>query len=153
MRIKELSKSALAVFRVLTADIHKVGDHVKIDNTNGGFMPVVVEGVGTTPAGCIIVSVAHYYEQNGDLMADPEVTFCVTRDNYVFPMSHRQDGLGVDREYVRFEDGHVYANLKMQNDLAVFCNQWMRNIKEQQFGGKLSKVASANAATQEAFRF
>ena len=38
-------------------------------------MPVSVEVVGTRPQGALIVSIAHYYEQNGDLMADPEATF------------------------------------------------------------------------------
>src|SRR4051812_3886346 len=40
-----------------------------------GFMPLVVEAAGTGPRGGTLVSVAHYYEQNGDLMADPEVLF------------------------------------------------------------------------------
>jgi hypothetical protein len=103
MRIKELSSPALATFRVLTADIHAVGDHARFDNANGGYMPVVVEGVGQTPNGALIISIAHYYEQNGDLMADPEVTFCVTNDSYVFPVSFKQASVGIDREYVRWE--------------------------------------------------
>lgn len=41
------------------------GGHVKVDN-RPGFMPVVVEHVGDR-----VLSVAHYYEQCGDLMADP----------------------------------------------------------------------------------
>jgi len=102
-------------------------------------MPVCVDAVGTTPQGALIVSVAHYYEQNGDLMADPEVTFVVTRDDYVFPISFRQDSLGIDRQYGRWEGAKVYWNLRMQNDLAGFCNQWMQNIKEQQYEGKLPK--------------
>jgi hypothetical protein len=142
MRIKELSKQALTVFHVLTADIHAVGNHVRFDN--GSFMPVAVECVSTTPTGCLIVSIAHYYEQNGDLMVDPEVTFCVTKnDDYVFPTSYRQDGLGVDRECVWWEKEKVFCNFRMQNDLAGFCATWMRNIKQQQFNGKLPKLVTA----------
>jgi hypothetical protein len=139
--IQPLSKSAVAVFHAITDGIKQVGDHRKINNNGEGssIMAVCVEAVGTTPQGALIVSIAHYYEQNGDLMADPEITFVVGRDDYVFPVSYKQDGLGIDREYVRWEDGKVFWNLKAQNDLAGFCTTWMRNIKDQQFGGKLPK--------------
>ena len=138
--IKPLGNRALPVFRAITDGIAKVGDHRKIDETDGAFMPVCVEGVGTTPQGGLIVSIAHYYEQNGDLMADPEILFVVARDEYVFPISYRQDGLGINREYVRWEGEKVFWNLKAQNDLATFCNTWMKNIKDQQFDGRLPRV-------------
>jgi hypothetical protein len=108
-------------------------------------MPACVEAVGKTPQGALIISVAHYYEQNGDLMADPEVTFVVARDDYVFPISYKQDGLGIDRQYVRWEGEQVFWNLAAQNDLAGFCTSWMRNIKDQQFGGRLPKLAEVTA--------
>ena len=138
--IKALSRRAVAVFRVLTEDVTKVGDHRKVE-LNDQYMSVCVEAVGTTPQGAIIVSLAHYFEQNSDLMADPEVTFVVARDDYVFPISFRQDNLGVDRQYVRWEGDKVFWNLPMQNDLATFCNTWMENIRRQQYGGKLPQKA------------
>ena len=138
--IKPLSRRALAVFRVLTEGITKVSDHRKVQR-NEHLMPVSVEAVGTTPQGALIVSLAHYHEQNGDLMADPEVTFVVAREEYVFPISFRQDSLGIDRQYVRWKGEKVYWNLPMQNDLATFCNQWLGNIKHQQYSGKLPQEA------------
>lgn len=107
------------------------------------YQPLVIERHGE------LISVAHYYEQNGDLMADPEVTFVVARNNYVFPISFRQDNLGIDRVYVRWEDGKIYWNLEMQNDLASFCDEWMENIKQQQYGGRLPEKSrpSADSAT------
>ncbi len=138
--IKPLSQKALAVFRVLTEGLTKVGDHRKVQQSRE-FMPVSVEVVGTRPQGALIVSIAHYYEQNGDLMADPEVTFVVVRDDYVYPITFRQDNLGINREYVRWEGEREYCNLGMQNDLASFGNQWMENIKQQQYCGRLPKSA------------
>jgi hypothetical protein len=79
--------------------------------------------------------VAHYYEQNGDLMADPEMTFLVSAvDGRVYPLSYRQDGLGIYRESVKFNeagqiDGHYPRE---QRDEATFSGQWMKNIKFQQ---------------------
>ena len=142
LAIKPLSPKALAVFHVLTEGCTKVGDHRKVQQSPE-FMPVSVEAVATTPQGALIISVAHYYEQNGDLMADPEVTFVVARGEHVFPITFRQDNLGVNREYVRWEGGKVYWNLAMQNDLAAFCNQWMENIRDQQYGGQLPAKAES----------
>jgi hypothetical protein len=40
-----------------------------------GFMRLVIEHIGHGPSGGELVSVAHYGEQNGDLMRDPEIVF------------------------------------------------------------------------------
>src|SRR5690349_5579060 len=47
--------------------------HVRLECK--GFMPLVVEAIGPGPRGLPMVSVAHYYEQNGDLMKDPDMVF------------------------------------------------------------------------------
>ena len=143
--IQPLSKSALAVFHVLTDGIKEPGDHREINNNgpDSAIMAVIVEAGGHAPHGELIVSVAHYYKQNGDLMADPEVTFVVVRDDFVYPISYKQAGLGIDREYIRWEGDRMLGNLRMQNDLARFCTTWMRNIKDQQYRGRLPKIAAA----------
>jgi hypothetical protein len=107
----------------------RVGDHRKHDN-NSAFMAVCVEIVGQTDRG-LLISVAHYYAQNGDMMRDPDVVFLV--DEHAYPISYRQDGLGVNREAACIEDGVWKVYPKMQADICRFCNQWMRNIKAQQF--------------------
>lgn len=139
--MKHLNKEATAVFRHLIAGFTlKPGeDHRRIDNTNGAFMAVVVETVEVAPTGAPIVSVAHYYEQNGDLMADPEMTFLLANDR-VFPMSYRLDGLGVNRVAFEYLDKNRWRlNAREQAGETLFANQWMRNIKHQQFGGRLPK--------------
>lgn len=43
---------------------------------NPPYMALVIEAVpGRGPLGCPALSVAHYGEQNGDLMRDPEMCF------------------------------------------------------------------------------
>ena len=44
-------------------------EHFYLKVENDPYLPLVIEAWG----GC--VSVAHYYEQNGDLMRDPEIVF------------------------------------------------------------------------------
>ena len=73
--IKPVSASAKKVIQQLEAMM--IDGYVKIDNARGIFMPVIVEQVGRNQ-----ISIAHYYEQNGDLMADPEIVFLKKEYSY-----------------------------------------------------------------------
>src|SRR5262249_36593835 len=52
-----------------------------------GFMPLVVEAIGPGPRGLPMVSVAHYYTQEGDAMRDPEMVFEVDAAGNFHPVS------------------------------------------------------------------
>lgn len=129
--MKPLNKQTTDVFHRLIEDLTRIGDHRKIDNCHGAFMPVSVEVVGRheNPV-AHIVAVTHYYEQEGDLVTDPEVTFMVTAKG-VFPMTFEQGGVCY-RVLAKFEDGKLRYNEAGQADLAGFCDDWMMNIREQQ---------------------
>ena len=100
-----------------------------------GFMRLVIEHVGTGPRGGELVSVAHYGEQNGDLMRDPEVVFEVAAGQWQ-PVSIQQDYLGSYREAVFVgEDGKVYVRPAEVRDIQAFARMWDRNIKAQGFLG------------------
>jgi hypothetical protein len=77
------------------------------------------------------VSLAHNYQQNGDLMADPDVEFHVTRLG-VAPLTFQQDP-GIYRRWAWQENGRWRFHPRGQADLAAFCNQWMAHIKQQQY--------------------
>ena len=128
--MKHLNDRATAVFRKLTEGLKKVGDHQQWNN-NSSFMAACVEIIGRTGLGPL-VSIAHYYQQNGDMMRDPDVVFLIGADQHVYPISYRQDGLGIDQEAATVEDGKWKVRTKMQADICGFCNQWMKNINEQQ---------------------
>lgn len=134
-KMKILNKTATITFNKLV-ELAKANDgHIKIDNTKGFFMPVVVEVIEESE-NLVKVSIAHYYEQNGDLMADPEMCFALRNDKLgcmVMPYYCKQDGLGIERESIIF-DGETFKGirLKMQADHTAFANMWMRNIKSQQ---------------------
>jgi len=133
--MKHLGKEATKVMNILT-DRARDG-YARIDNGSPGFMPVVVERLRETDYGTIY-SVTHYYEQNGDLMCDPDVEFLkiVGQDTYYFPLTFRQDNLGIYRQLVDIYsvNGKTVrlCDHRRQADLVTFCNQWMRNIKAQQ---------------------
>ena len=68
-------------------------------------------------------------------MNDPEMIFLVSSvDDNVYPMTFRQDGgIPVDQVAMEAPDGEpIRIRTKDQKDMAVFANQWMKNIKDQQ---------------------
>ncbi|MFI3249738.1 MAG: SNF2-related protein, partial [Eubacteriales bacterium] len=93
-------------------------DHITYHNEP--YMPLVVEKIGSNE-----YSICHYYEQNGDLMRDPEITFIV-EDKVVKPTSYLQDGMGI---YYRCED----VSEEEVKDLKEHFNFWANNIIEQGF--------------------
>lgn len=74
------------------------------------------------------ISVANYYEQNGDLMRDPEIVFNVDYDNNILtPVEYYNDGLG-SANLVETETG---TNKALQTDLISFSNTYFDNLKNQ----------------------
>ena len=131
--MQALNEKAEAIFHKLTEGMVKVGDHRKWDNASGTFMAVCIEVIGRTGLGPL-VSVAHYYEQNGDAMRDPDVVM-IDAPGGLFPVSYRQDGLGINQDSVTYDenDGHINGvRVKMQVDIASFCGTWARNLKDKQ---------------------
>jgi len=87
-----------------------------------GFEDLVLENIGGGE-----ISIAHYYEQNGDAMRDPEITMKVDNDNKtVTPTSFLQDNMGV----YYTTDSVSAAKVR---DLEQFMSQWFTNIHDQGF--------------------
>lgn len=131
--MKNLNESSTAIFQKIIAIAKQNEEHYTKIQNNQSFMALSVERVECLTIG-EIWSFCHYGEQNGDLMRDPEVTFLVYPNQFVFPLSFRNDYLGINRESVFFEDGKPTRFLKREyNDLRRFCHSWLKNIKHQQF--------------------
>lgn len=132
--MKPINKSARKVMETLTDGLHAENSHRKVGAADGAFMSVVVEFVGQTRMGPTY-SVAHYYEQNGDLMADPEMLFLkATTTGDFYPLHFQQDNLGIFRRgYEISADGNSdRTNVREQSDQASFANTWLKNIAYQQ---------------------
>src|SRR5689334_23022982 len=86
---------------------------IRIEPPSEGLMRLCIEPVGTGPNGLPLVSVAHYYEANGDLVADPEMTFEVIPDDGPagwrsgawYPVTFEMPALGVYRRAAFVRDG------------------------------------------------
>jgi hypothetical protein len=98
-----------------------------------GFLPLCIEVIGKGPRGGMLVSIAHYFLQNGDLMADPDLTIEAQADGTWLPVAYQQDGLGIYQEAVFLDGDKVIVQQKLVNDLLAFMRLWDRNINEQGF--------------------
>lgn len=131
--MRKVNREAKRVLDKLTADLKDKppGNAVKFDR--GTYMAVHVESLADVEEGRIY-SVAHYYEQNGDMMRDPDMTFLHSSiDGNYYPASFRQDGgLPIDQESIVWRDGVMGFCARLQRHHAVFAGQWMDNIRQQQ---------------------
>ncbi len=107
---------------------------------NPPFIRLVVEVIGGPyENGGYEVSVAHYGEQNGDAMRDPEMTFLVVPSGDVTtwtPLTFENSYLGAWMVAATLnQDGQLMVrNAALLHDLRDFANQWDCNLKEQGFG-------------------
>ena len=108
---------------------------------NPPFMRLVIEVIGGPyPNGAYELSIAHYSEQNGDAMRDPEITFLVVpsaEGTTWTPLTLENSYLGAYQVVaeVNREGLIVVKQSQAMNDLRDFANQWDHNLKEQGFSG------------------
>jgi hypothetical protein len=94
--------------------------YIKLESSQG-FMPLTVESFGNDT-----ISLAHHYEQNGDLMCDPLITFKIDKIHATASAAeYRQDGN--PPIYQVYEGGEAE-----QYDIEDFAvNTWLPNIESQ----------------------
>ena len=133
--MKTISKAAAAVLELLTEGLtnpcsDSEGSSRKIDNAKGSFMAVHVSRLGANH-----YSVAHYYEQNGDLCPDPDMEF-IKLNGYWLALSIEHYGRrDVAIKCEMKEDGSLaptHTSAAQMRSQSSFCAEWMRNIKSQQ---------------------
>jgi hypothetical protein len=112
--------------------------HRPIRLTVPGFMRLVIEYIGKGPRDLDMISVAHYGEQNGDPMRDPEIMFEICPDSKgslaFHPVAIQQDYIGSYREAVwHDEKGRIMIHPAHVRDIATFARIWDRNLKAQGF--------------------
>ena len=133
--MKTLNEEATKIFMNLISLANQNEGHIKVQNDDS-FMAVIVEGLNEIDFGgqlAVNYSIAHYGKQNGDLMADPEMTFIfVPGIDKVYPSNFTNHYAGAYRECLFLEGEKWKINQKEQADQALFAEQWMKNIKDQQ---------------------
>ena len=110
--------------------------YLKIENPP--YMALVIEAVPEPgPLGVPAISVAHYGEQNGDLMRDPEMCFELSKpplcaaelSAYYF----RNDYMGIE-QFSRYRRGNDYVFVpELYEQHRTFAELWDRNLRDQHF--------------------
>jgi hypothetical protein len=108
---------------------------VKIENKP--YMPLSIEKHGNR------VTVTHYFEQNGDLIPDPDMEFEVLQGEWS-PVAI-QHAIGSYYRAVEFRDGKRFINPRQLRDQTSFPKMWARNLISQGF----AKPASGARAIAE----
>jgi len=130
-------KQLQAVVEALCAkhqvDLKQAGAHLRL--ANDPFEPLVIERITKHQ-----VSEAHYYQQGGDLICDPDVVLFTGYTAWV-PISIQQPtvclmgrALGGYRVVAELtDDGNNIARFypRAQSETASFCTTWARNLKAQ----------------------
>lgn len=102
---------------------------------SGGYMDLVIENLQyADDKGNPIYSIAHYGEQNGDLMADPDMEIAVNNeDGRIIPRTFQNDYMGLFQQVFREQDGHKVYSPGLLRELDTFLWQWLQNIENQGF--------------------
>ena len=125
--MKTLDKRASEILRALLAL-----QTSKIDNTDGAYMPVYIEIIDRSET-YNHISLAHYGEQNGDMMRDPEMLFALHKETQQFiPYYYRNDYCGIEQNSMKWSEDGIALNPRLQAEHTTFANQWLRNIAAQQ---------------------
>ena len=84
--------------------------------------------------------VMHYFIQNGDVMADPELTFSLPDWS---PTSITQHPVSVYRRVHIMVNGRLTVNPRLLHELEAFAQMWARNLRAQGFVTGASVTASS----------
>ena len=110
------------------------GLSLKIENAP--YMALVIEATDESgPGGLPAISVAHYGEQNGDLMRDPEMCFELgfAEEPCLDPFYFRNDYIGLEQWSRTFTSGQYVRLRHLHEKHQQFASQWDNNLRLQGF--------------------
>lgn len=127
------TKHAHTNYRMLKPFLDGLGQAESRQYEYGGYMPLSVNLLYKEKDG-VVYSLAHYGEQCGDLMADPDMELKVNRESgTVEPLTYRNDFMGLFQEVYITQNGQLLYSKRLRSELDEFLWQWLKNIHDQGF--------------------
>ena len=124
--LRPLPLKSARILATLTAGLDLDNPHRRLDNAPGSFMPCVVEWIGPNR-----YSVAHYFRQNGDAVADPDMEIVNVGGEW-YPVAIQQV-MGYSCPVRCSADGVPQTwNPRGYRDLRSFAVTFLDNVKQQQ---------------------
>ncbi len=128
--MKKMTTMKSAIEEILTAHrqlaAFRENEHYAVKIASEGFMPLSIEKHDK------LVTVTHYYEQNGDLVPDPDMEFVDLGGGEWLPVAI-QHSTGHYMRAAEYEDGTWRFNPRRMRDLQSFSRMWARNLLTQGF--------------------
>ena len=113
----------------------QAGFYIRVENEP--WMTLVIEDTQERgPNGLPAISVAHYGEQNGDLMRDPEMIFEAEESGdkmSLIPFYWRNDYAGIEQYSAFVEEGRTLLNATLKREHIAFAGMWDANLTAQGF--------------------
>ena len=110
------------------------GLYLKIDNPP--FMELVIEAMDESgPCGLPAISVAHYGEQNGDAMRDPEMCFELgfAGGPHLLAFYYRNDYAGIEQWSRYIREGQYVFHIQLHREHERVAALWDKNLNAQRF--------------------
>lgn len=137
--MKSLNKTASRIFANLINEMGQV-DYLKLDRGGSAIMALSIEKlvpeVDFAGTNATIYSLSHYFEQNEDLVPDPDMTFAVidqkkvSKNLLIIPLTFQNSIYYTEAIFLKADSWQIHP--KQQADLADFANNWLKNIQWQQ---------------------
>jgi hypothetical protein len=137
--MKSLNKTASSIFAKLITQMGQA-DYLKLDRGGSAIMALSIEKlvpeVDFAGNNATIYSLSHYFEQNGDLVPDPDMTFAVidqikeAKGLLIIPLTFQNSIYYTEAIFLKADSWQIHP--KQQADLADFANNWLKNIQWQQ---------------------
>ncbi len=123
--MKTAIEKILAELNQLDAFKHSESFAIKIENE--GYMPLSIERHGKA------ITITHYFEQNGDLVPDPDLEFVDLGQEDWLPVAIQHSNGFYIRAAGQDENGNWRYKPRAMKDLQRFSRMWARNLLAQGF--------------------
>lgn len=147
---KPVAQPYSAIYKKLMQIIPDLIKHIEtgkdsgksVKDPKGGLMNLNFDYLGKDKKGNYLIALSHLFEQNGDMVPDPDMQIRILPQMEMAEAMTFQDQYGYQEVYPDKGDGKEYVNLKRKKDLNQFLSQWLTNIIKQGHKIDLTQVES-----------
>ncbi len=136
---KPLAQPYSAIYKKLMQIIPDLIKHIEagkdsgksVKDPKGGLMDLNFDYLGKDKKGNYLIALSHLFEQNGDLVPDPDMQIRILPEMEMAEAMTFQDQYGYQEVYPDQGDGKEYVDLRRKKELNQFLSQWLTNVIKQ----------------------
>lgn len=153
---KPLAQPYSAIYKKLMQIIPDLIKHIEAGKYSGksvkdpksGLMDLNFDYLGKDKKGNYLIALSHLFEQNGDLVPDPDMQIRILPEMEMAEAMTFQDQYGYQEVYPDQGDGKEYVDLRRKKELNQFLSQWLTNIIKQGHKIDLTQEESETEANE-----